>query len=592
MTAFLKQYRPPVIPFPANDHFAIRGTIPVGQRNSTLSRKAGQLLKRYGVENGKALEEFKKYAAQCEEPLDGKELSAIWNSATKFFHNVIAISPDYVQPERYAAREFADDLTPVHFTDVGQSKKLAELYGDQLHYSDATLWMTYDGGRWMENSPAARGLVHDLTERQLKQARDMVTAATDTALKAQEQDDKEAMEKAKAEKAFAEKYHAHARAYLKSNRISATLTEATPYLQISVDKLDADAFLLNTPAGTVDLRSGVMRPHNPEDYCTKLTGCSPDDNGKEPFLEFLDRITCGDKQLQSYLQMIAGMFAVGAVYRECLIIAYGTGGNGKSTLFNLLSYVLGDYAGNLSAETLTANCRKNKSPEYAELRGRRLVIAAELEEGMRFDTAIIKKLCSTDPILAEPKYKKPFTFIPSHTVVLYTNHLPKVGTTDKGTWDRLIVVPFKASLRGQDGEILNYARYLFKQAGGAVLAWMIDGAKRFIRAHYRIELPDCVKAAIDSYRAENDWINQFLESCCVVGVENRQASGALYGQYRLYCAQSGDYTRSAADFKRAMQDSGFECRKTKTGAIYYGLALKPPDTATDFIPVDVDTPWS
>ena len=93
--------------------------------------------------------------------------------------------------------------------------------------------------------------------------------------------------------------------------------------------------------------------------------------------------------------------------------------SGKSTLFNLLAYVLGDYAGNLSAETLTANCRKNKSPEYAELRGRRLVIAAELEEGMRFDTAIIKKLCSTDPILAEPKYKKPFTFIPSHTVVLY-----------------------------------------------------------------------------------------------------------------------------------------------------------------------------
>lgn len=101
----------------------------------------------------------------------------------------------------------------------------------------------------------------------------------------------------------------------------------------------------------------------------------------ELFREFLDRITCGDTQLQDYLQMIAGMFAVGAVYRECLIIAYGGGGNGKSTLFNLLAMVMGDYAGNLSAETLTANCRKNKSPEYAEMRGKRLVIAAELEGG-------------------------------------------------------------------------------------------------------------------------------------------------------------------------------------------------------------------
>lgn len=606
MTAFLNQYSPPAMPLTAasgvmgwndiiNDKPAPVGNIiPIGKRNSTLSHKAGQLLKRYGAEGGRALEEFKKYVAKCEQPLDAKELSTIWNSALRFFHSVIAASPDYLPPDQYAAQEFADDLIPEHFTDVGQSKRLAVLYGDKLRYSDATLWMTYDGARWAENSPAARGLVHDLTERQLMQAREMATAAKDAKLKAQEDKDKEAVARAQDDEDFAEDYHKFARKHQQSSRITATLTEATPYLQISVDRLDGDAFLLNTPAGTVDLRSGIMRPHNPEDYCTKLTGCSPDDNGREIFLAFLDRVTCGDRQLQAYLQMIAGMFAVGAVYRECLIIAYGGGGNGKSTLFNLLAYVLGDYAGNLSAETLTANCRKNKSPEYAELRGRRLVIAAELEEGMRFDTAVIKKLCSTDPILAEPKFKKPFTFIPSHTLVLYTNHLPRVGTVDKGTWDRLIVVPFKANLRGQKGEILNYARHLYEQAGGAVLQWIIDGAKRFIQADYRIELPDCVKAAIDNYRADNDWINQFLESCCDVGAVYRQASGALYEHYRQYCAKSGDYTRSAADFKRAMQDSGFECHKTKSGAIYHGLTLKPPEYTAqdDFIPVDEPTPWS
>ena len=96
---------------------------------------------------------------------------------------------------------------------------------------------------------------------------------------------------------------------------------------------------------------------------------------------------------------------------------------------------------------------------------------------------------------------------------------------------------------------------------------------------YRIDLPDCVNAAIDNYRADNDWINQFLESCCDVGAAYRQASGALYEHYRQHCAKSGDYTRSAADFKRAMQDSGFECHKTKSGAIYYGLTLKPPEYA-------------
>ena len=272
------------------------------------------------------------------------------------------------------------------------------------------------------------------------------------------------------------------------------------------------------------------------------------------------------------------MFAVGAVYRECLIIAYGGGGNGKSTLFNLLAMVMGDYAGNLSAETLTANCRKNKSPEYAEMRGKRLVIAAELEEGMRFDTAIIKKLCSTDKVQAEKKFKAPFSFTPSHTLVLYTNHLPKVGTTDKGTWDRLIVVPFTANLRGQRGEILNYAQHLYEHAGGAVLSWMIEGARRFIAAQYKIELPACVDAAIQTYREDNDWLTGFLEECCEKGANFKARSGDLYQEYRLYCAHTGDYTRSAADFKRAVEvDSDLTFRKSKDGMYCHGLRIREDD---------------
>ena len=443
--------------------------------------------------------------------------------------------------------------------------------------SDATLWLSYDGKRWQENSAAARGYVHDLTDRQMKQAHRMVATAQDAMLTAQEQQDNGAADAAKNDLTFAQTFHKFAREYQKSSRISATLTEATPYLQIDVEQLDADAFLLNTPAGTVDLHDGSIRPHDPEDFCTKITGCAPGSEGKELFREFLDRITCSDRELQDYLQMIAGMFVVGAVYRECLIIAYGGGGNGKSTLFNLLAMVMGDYAGNLSAETLTANCRKNKSPEYAEMRGKRLVIAAELEEGMRFDTAIIKKLCSTDKVQAEKKFKAPFSFTPSHTLVLYTNHLPKVGTTDKGTWDRLIVVPFTANLRGQQGEILNYAQYLYDHAGGAVLSWMIEGARRFIAAQYKIELPGCVQAAIRNYREDNDWLTGFLEECCEKGANFKVRSGDLYQEYRLYCTRTGDYTRSAADFKRSVEDSGLMFRKSKDGMYCYGLRIRDDD---------------
>ena len=284
------------------------------------------------------------------------------------------------------------------------------------------------------------------------------------------------------------------------------MREARPHIAVDVSELDGDGYLLNTPAGAVDLHTGNLRPHQPEDLCTKITSCAPDQRGAEVWAAFLQRVTVGDKELEDYLQEVAGMCAIGKVLRENLIIAYGGGGNGKSTLFNVLSRVLGDYAGGLSAETLTVNCRRNKSPEYAELRGKRIVVAAELEEGMRMDTSIVKKLCSTDPILAEKKFQSPFTFIPSHTLILYTNHLPRVGTNDKGTWDRIVPIPFNANFRGQKGEIKNYADYLFQNCGGAVLSWIIEGAVRFIRNNYEIKAPQCVTDALAHYREENDWI--------------------------------------------------------------------------------------
>ncbi|MBO4886466.1 MAG: amidohydrolase family protein, partial [Clostridia bacterium] len=398
-------------------------------------------------------------------------------------------------PHTYALKDEVANLVPSHFTDVGQAKVVASVYRDRLLYSEATSWMVFDGQRWSENEPAARGLVHAVAEKQLEQARSMVLAEDEATLRARERRN-ESSSSPRASDGMAKRYHAHACKYLNSSRVSATLTEATPYLQIPVDALDADGYLLNTPGGTVDLRTGTMKPHDPADLCTKITAIAPDTVNADLFAAFMERVTVGDKDLERYLQEVAGMCAVGRVLQENLIIAYGEGGNGKSTLFNLLAHVLGDYSGSLSAETLTANCRKNKSPEYAELRGKRLVIAAELEEGMRLDTAVVKKLCSTDPIKAEKKFKAPFDFIPSHSTVLYTNHLPKVGTNDKGTWDRLVVVPFLANFRGMKGEVKNYADHLFEHCGGAVLTWIIEGARRFITDDYNIVLPDCVKKAI------------------------------------------------------------------------------------------------
>ncbi len=279
----------------------------------------------------------------------------------------------------------------------------AAVYGEKAKYSDATKWIVYDGKKWDENEIRAQGLSQELTTRQLEVATKLLVKAQAEENATAASGNKEAHEKAEKQVDFAMGFRSFILSERRTSRIAATLTEARPTLQIAVDLLDKDPYLLNTPAGTVNLQTGEMKKHDPADYCTKITAVAPGTEGADLFSDFLRRVTCNDSALECYLQEVAGMCAVGKVLRENLIIAYGEGGNGKSTLFNLLSRVMGDYAGGLSSDVLITNNRNNKKPELAELRGKRLVIAAELEEGTRLDTATVKKLCSTDPIRGEKK---------------------------------------------------------------------------------------------------------------------------------------------------------------------------------------------
>lgn len=355
----------------------------------------------------------------------------------------------------------------------------------------------------------------------------------------------------------------------------AALREARPMVEIDPSELDADGFLLNTPDYTVDLHKGMngKQPHRAEDFITKCTAVSPGKHGAGLWADALHTFFCGDAELEDYVQRIAGLALIGHVYIEALIIAHGDGRNGKSTFWNVLSRVMGSYSGNISADALTVGCKRNVKPELAETKGKRLLIAAELEEGMRLNTSIVKQFCSTDEIFAEKKYKDPFAFTPTHTLVLYTNHLPKVGANDPGTWRRLIVVPFNARIEG-GGDIKNYADYLFDKAGPAVLAWMIEGAEKVISENFRIVQPECVKTATALYRENSDWLDSFLDECCETADPYFTSSGDLYTAYRAYCSRTGEYTRSTTDFYAAIDLAGFTRRRTEKGRFVYGLRLK------------------
>ena len=560
--------------------------IPQGSRNATMSRFAGRIIKKYG-NNETAFNFFIEESNKCIPPLDQSELLTIWRSAQKFYAR-ISEQAGYIPPDVYNDDE---SYKPEDYSDVGQAEVLAKHFSGELRYSPATHYIRYNGRYWQETEPGAQAVAHELTRRQLVEASaDMTDALTSlkscgaqdlldncTKAKAEALMDEEQMETYKAFLA-AKAYQNFAIQRRASKNITATLKESRPMLEITPQDLDANPYLLCTPNATYDLRQGLSgaREHSPDDFITKITTVSPSNRGRQIWLDCLNTIFCGNDELIDYVQMICGLAAIGKVEVEALIIAYGCGRNGKSTFWNSVSRVLGLYSGNISADTLTFGCRRNVKPEMAEVKGKRLLIAAEMQEGARLNDSTVKQLCSVDDIFAEKKYKDPFSFSPSHSLVLYTNHLPRVSASDDGTWRRLIVIPFNAKIEGKS-DIKNYGDFLYQNAGESILTWIIEGAKKVYDLNYKIPVPAVVQKAIDEYRNQNDWFGNFIAEKCDLDSSYRESSSTLYQAYRNYCIDTNEYVRSTSDFYFALDKAGFEKIKSKGRKYIKGLRVRCDD---------------
>ncbi|CAB0562415.1 hypothetical protein CIP107532_01818 [Corynebacterium diphtheriae] len=555
-----------------------------GSRNATLSRFAGRLLIRLGTTD-EARDLFDRKAARCNPPLPEAEVESIWRSATRFAKTV-ENQPGYVPPADFEAS--LDSVRPADYSDVGQAHALAKAYPDSLRYSEATDWLVYYDGVWYESAPAAQAIAQELTDRQLAEAHALLEDAKDQLAATGAAMLLASMSKAKAQAMFntaqqeafaafedAKTYVAYALKRRESRGITNCLKEARPMLLTTPEQLDADPYLLNTPSGTYDLRHGAAsrRDHDPADLVTKQTSLDPGTDGAHLWQEALGVFFQGDAELIAYVQRIVGLAAIGQVFVEALVIAYGDGRNGKSTFWNTIARVLGTYAGNMSADVLTIGGMRNVKPELAEAKGKRLIISAESEEGVRMSTSVVKQLASTDQIYAEKKYKAPFAFTPSHTLILYTNHLPRVGAMDAGIWRRLIVIPFEAKIEGAS-DIKNYADYLYTQAGGAILAWIMEGARLIHAEDYHLKAPARVVEASAAYREENNWFAQFLDANCDLDPGLSERAGDLYQAYRAWAMSTSGWARPMVDFNATVEHHGFTRKRTMHGMFVHGLALK------------------
>ena len=471
------------------------------------------------------------------------------------------------------------NILPKYFTYISQAEVFTQKYKNELMYANATSWLKYEhltegGGYWrIKADKEALALYQEFTGLQAETAENEETQDFLTQEIFSDLTDKE-LEKAK--KAYFRSMRAMQNASYK------VLAEAEAMLLLDSCLLDSDAYALNTPKGIIDLHTGdyLTQAQAKNHYCTHITAYSPSMQGADIWQNFINDFTCNDADLAEYLQELAGEMLIGEVKEEHLIIAYNQQGrNGKSTYFNSLAKVLNTYAEHLPSKLITRNGKYSNKDIYAvELQGKRLVLLKELGVNERLAENELKDLFSTDSIKGCRKFCDPVTFKPSHTGVLYTNNLPAIMSDDGGTKRRLQVIPCNAYFP-KETAIENYADYMTEQAGGYIIKWCIEGAKKFIANNYKIKPPKAVLDATADYITEYDRLLEFINECCYVGEGAKILAGDLYTRYGNWCMEQRTTFRASIttlnrrDFKSRMEEKGFVLKRVTKGIEWQGIGL-------------------
>ena len=351
------------------------------------------------------------------------------------------------------------------------------------------------------------------------------------------------------------------------------LSKSETDIPVLPEQLDADPFLLNCQNGIVDLRTGELLPHKPGYLMTKITAANYIPGKKfQKFDNFLEAITCEDEELSKYLKQVIGMTAIGKVFHEGMCIFHGEGNNGKTTFLNIFTLVFNDYACTINPEVLMHQQNGRNINGAVSVEGKRFVATDELEEGKRLSSAMLKKLASTGRIIEKQLYENERSFEPSHHIIMGTNHLPKVGSTDNGTWRRIAVVPFNAKFECK-GDVKNYADIVFKCDADTILSWIVEGAIQYIKNDYKLDVPQCVQAASQKYRGKEDWLQNFIDECCDTGILNEKA-GFLYDTYKNWCDAILQWKHDNKEFAAELQSRGYIKQETRLGNIWNGLKVK------------------
>jgi putative DNA primase/helicase len=338
------------------------------------------------------------------------------------------------------------------------------------------------------------------------------------------------------------------------------LARADRRLAATVDQWDADHWLLNTPDGVLDLRTGKMRPNRPDDHITKITTVGPRGNCPR-FLAFLERIAGGDPELVSYLQRVLGYGLTGETREHALFFAHGTGANGKSVLLSTIAGIMGDYHRTAPIETFVAGNSERHPTDLAGLRGARLVTAIETEEGRRWAESKIKSLTGGDMIAARFMRQDFFEYRPSFKLVIAGNHRPSLRSVDEAIRRRFHLVPFAVTIppEERDGDLAEK----LKAEWPGILAWLIEGCLAWQTEGLRP--PKAVVDATAAYMEAEDAIAAWIDEKCERNPGAWESSTALFASWSSWANAAGEHPGSVRRFSQALESRSFAPSRKRLG---------------------------
>ncbi|HHW4673589.1 MAG TPA: DNA primase family protein [Xylella fastidiosa subsp. pauca] len=427
-------------------------------------------------------------------------------------------------------------------TDKANGARIVKYYGKQLMLV-AGDWYTWNGEYWKKGKAEAFQVIGEFPNAIRYEAEQA----------AQEKDDKKAAT-----------LYKWAKQSESTSRLKAAVEWATNHLTVGPHRLDNNPWLLNCANGTVDLRTGELSPHRREDCITRVVPLNYNPNAPAPvFKKTLERITCEEgqagKPLSDFLQRWFGYCVTGSVREQKFAVLYGDGNNGKSTLLDLITGILGQYSGVAAPGLLTGKNGQQHPNAIADLFGRRMVTTHESGDGEVLREDFVKQATGGDALKARYLYGEFFEFQPTHKLQLLTNHKPVIKGQDSGIWRRIMLIPFKAKFDAVEGEETGNGKYprdmriaekLAAEREG-VLAWIVAGAVEWYKNGLRP--PDIVLAASEEYKEEQDRVGQFIDEECEKGAEYEEKlttpmGDGLYPAYTQWCKASGVHPLSKVRF--------------------------------------------